>query len=177
VQLAMPAGGEEAARRFYRDVLGLAEQPKPPDLAQRGGCWFESDSVRIHLGVDESFGPAVKAYPGLLVKSLKRIVERCRSAGFQIATAGPLEDYDRVYVTDPFGNRIELMERRLEGECTQSYLEGGFGRQPGQTRSSGGFGPRRSSFRATRGCRCIRQNVRWHCEQRPPCRGSKRAPS
>ena len=38
VQLAIPAGGENAARAFYRDLLGLVEQPKPPELAKRGGC-------------------------------------------------------------------------------------------------------------------------------------------
>jgi len=112
VQLAMPAGGEDAARGFYRDVLGLVEQPKPPDLAKRGGCWFENEVVRIHLGVDESFRPAAKAHPGLLVETLKPIVERCRAAGVQVASAEPLADHDRVYVTDPFGNRIELLERR-----------------------------------------------------------------
>ena len=112
MQLAMPAGGEEAARGFYRGVLGLEEQPKPPELATRGGCWFENDSVRIHLGVDEGFLPAVKAHPGLLAQALKPIVEKCRAGGFQVAGAEPLADYDRAYVTDPFGNRIELLARR-----------------------------------------------------------------
>jgi catechol 2,3-dioxygenase-like lactoylglutathione lyase family enzyme len=51
VQLAMPAGEEERARCFYRDLLGLPEQPKPPNLAKRGG-WFGTRTVRIHLGVD-----------------------------------------------------------------------------------------------------------------------------
>jgi catechol 2,3-dioxygenase-like lactoylglutathione lyase family enzyme len=81
VQLAMPAGQEEQARGFYRDVLGLPESPKPPDMATRGGCWFESDRVRIHLGVDKDFRPARKAHPGLLVDDLGTIAARCREKG------------------------------------------------------------------------------------------------
>lgn len=110
LQLAMPVGGEELARGFYRDVLGLPEQPKPPHLAKRGGCWFESDLVRIHLGVDAEFRPAAKAHPGLLVRELQPIVDACRTRGFPVTDTEPLEGYHRVYVHDPFGNRIELME-------------------------------------------------------------------
>ena len=112
VQLAMPAGGEDLARRFYRDVLGLTEQPKPHHLAKRGGCWFENDLVKIHLGVDKEFRPATKAHPAFLVQELQAIAQACRAGGFQVADDEPLEGYDRTYVRDPFGNRIELMERK-----------------------------------------------------------------
>lgn len=111
VQLAMPAGQEEQARGFYRDVLGLPETPKPPDMARRGGCWFESDRVKIHLGVDKSFHPATKAHPGLLVSELQAIVERCRERGIAIIDDAPLPGYRRVFVHDPFGNRLELMQK------------------------------------------------------------------
>lgn len=111
VQLAMPAGQEEQARGFYSDVLGLPETPKPPDLAQRGGCWFETDRVKIHLGVDKSFHPATKAHPGLLVSDLQAIIERCRERGFETVDDVPLEGYRRVFVIDPFGNRLELMQK------------------------------------------------------------------
>ena len=111
VQLAMPAGQEELARAFYRDVLGLPEKPKPPDLAKRGGCWFETDRVKIHLGVDRNFHPATKAHPGLLVSDLQAIIERCREKGFEIVPDAPLEGYQRVFVNDPFGNRLELMQK------------------------------------------------------------------
>jgi catechol 2,3-dioxygenase-like lactoylglutathione lyase family enzyme len=112
VQLAMPVGGEAVARGFYRDVLGLPEQPKPPHLAARGGCWFESDLVKIHLGVDEDFRAATKAHPGLLVRELKPIVDACRARGLQVNGDESREGYHRIYVRDPFGNRIELMERQ-----------------------------------------------------------------
>ena len=81
VQLAMPAGGEPAARSFYNGVLGLPEVVKPPLLAKRGGCWFESAAVKIHLGVEGDFRPAHKAHPALLVSALAPLLERCRRAG------------------------------------------------------------------------------------------------
>ena len=109
VQLAMPAGREEDARRFYCLLLGLPETPKPQELAKRGGVWFESSQVKIHLGVDPEFRPATKAHPALLVKDLRGLVERLRDASVPVVDE-PLAGFDRVYVTDPFGNRIELME-------------------------------------------------------------------
>jgi catechol 2,3-dioxygenase-like lactoylglutathione lyase family enzyme len=110
VQLAMPAGGEPEARAFYSELLGLSEQPKPPHLAKRGGCWFESETVKIHLGVEADFRPAKKAHPALLVTGLPTLVERLRRAGVQLVDDEPLEGYDRVYAYDPFGNRLELLE-------------------------------------------------------------------
>ena len=71
VQLAMPAGGEDAARAFYGGVLGMAERAKPPDLAKRGGCWFHASGVEVHLGVEEPFRAAAKAHPALLVENLE----------------------------------------------------------------------------------------------------------
>ena len=110
VQLAMPAGREADAVGFYQGLLGLPEVAKPAHLAVRGGCWFESSSVKIHLGVDPQFRPAGKAHPALLVSDLARLVERLRAAGVPVRDDEPLDGFDRVYVDDPFGNRIELME-------------------------------------------------------------------
>jgi quercetin dioxygenase-like cupin family protein/catechol 2,3-dioxygenase-like lactoylglutathione lyase family enzyme len=115
IQLAMPAGGEDQARRFYAGLLGLPEVAKPPALAARGGAWFENDRVKLHLGVDPEFRPARKAHPGLLVEGLRDRVAALLAAGHRVAEAELLEGYDHVYVDDPFGNRIELLERAGEG--------------------------------------------------------------
>jgi catechol 2,3-dioxygenase-like lactoylglutathione lyase family enzyme len=114
VQLAMPAGQEAAARAFYGALLGLPEVPKPPHLAVRGGCWFESGDVKVHLGVERDFRPARKAHPAFLVSGLAGLCARCRDAGFEVVDDEPLPGYERAYVHDPFGNRIELMEPRVE---------------------------------------------------------------
>ncbi len=114
VQLAMPPGREDDAQAFYEGLLGLPRVPKPPHLEVRGGCWFESDSgssaVKIHLGVEDPFRPARKAHPALLVHDLAALVEQLRAAGVTVRDDESLEGYDRVYVDDPFGNRLELME-------------------------------------------------------------------
>ncbi len=106
----MPPHEEEQARAFYRDILGIPERQKPPHLAKRGGVWFERGDLRIHLGVEAEFRPARKAHPALLVEGLNELAARCERAGFSMTSDEPLEGYDRRYVTDPFGNRIELME-------------------------------------------------------------------
>lgn len=110
VQIAMPAGGEDLARAFYRDVLGFSEQPKPDRLASRGGIWLTSGALKLHLGVDPEFRAAYKAHPGLLVDGLAELIARCETAGHQIFTAEPIDGYKRVFVSDPFGNRIEFLE-------------------------------------------------------------------
>jgi catechol 2,3-dioxygenase-like lactoylglutathione lyase family enzyme len=109
VQLAMPAGREADARAFYAGLLGIPEVPKPPDLARRGGAWFEAAAVKIHLGVEADFRPARKAHPALVVRDLRALVQRLREARVDVLE-DPFEGYFRVYVADPFGNRIELME-------------------------------------------------------------------
>ena len=110
VQLAMPRGGEDKARAFYRDVLGMNERPKPPNLAKRGGLWFFSGDAEVHLGVEDDFRAAKKAHPALIVQDLKSLGERCVDAGFPVRTDEPLPGFKRIYVDDPFGNRIELLE-------------------------------------------------------------------
>jgi catechol 2,3-dioxygenase-like lactoylglutathione lyase family enzyme len=111
VQLAMPPGGESAAREFYQGLLGISEVSKPSHLAGRGGCWFEQTGVKIHLGVENGFNPAKKAHPALLVDNLSLLVQTLKAAGYAITEDQPLEGYDRWYVNDPFGNRIEIMQR------------------------------------------------------------------
>lgn len=110
VQLAMPAGQEAAAVAFYEALLGIPQVPKPPHLAGRGGCWFERGELKVHLGVDSDFRPATKAHPAFVVDHLRSLAEAIARAGFPVVEDEPFEGYDRVYIADPFGNRIELME-------------------------------------------------------------------
>jgi catechol 2,3-dioxygenase-like lactoylglutathione lyase family enzyme len=110
IQLAMPAGREAEARAFYTDLLGIPERPKPPDLARRGGCWFESGALKVHLGVDRDFRPARKAHPAFIVDDVRALAATLAAAGARITEDAPLAGYDRVFVDDPFGNRLELMQ-------------------------------------------------------------------
>ncbi len=110
VQLAMPAGGEARARAFYGTLLGIPETPKPAHLAARGGCWFERGALKVHLGVDADFRPARKAHAAFVVEELSAFVIACNREGYATSSDEPLPGYNRAYVDDPFGNRIELME-------------------------------------------------------------------
>jgi catechol 2,3-dioxygenase-like lactoylglutathione lyase family enzyme len=111
IQLAMPLGEEEAAVRFYSTVLGLEQVPKPSELSPAGGVWFRRGTLEVHLGVEERFSPAVKAHPAFLVTDIEVLRTRIEKAGYRI-TDSPvqLEGYHRIYVRDPFGNRVELIE-------------------------------------------------------------------
>ena len=110
VQLAMPAGREAEAVAFYEGVLGIAQVPKPEHLARRGGCWFETGDLKVHLGVEADFRPAVKAHPAFIVDDVRGLAAAVAAAGYAVVDDEPLAGYDRVYVSDPFGNRIELMQ-------------------------------------------------------------------
>ena len=112
VQIAMPPNEEEKARAFYIGILGFTETPKPAELAKRGGAWFESENVQLHLGVEKDFRPARKAHPAFIVDDLVALITRAQEAGYETdISQPPLDGYKRAHVFDPFGNRIELMER------------------------------------------------------------------
>ncbi len=111
VQLAMPAGdgAEDAAIAFYQDLLGLTREPKPEPLARRGGCWFTTGGVRVHLGVEADFRPARKAHPAFVVEDLDRLIDILEAAGHAVRRSDEVEGMPQFYVDDPFGNRIELV--------------------------------------------------------------------
>lgn len=109
VQLAMPAGREEQARSFYRDLLGMTELSKPEELAKRGGCWFASGPVQIHLGVEAEFRAARKAHPALRCSDYGGLITRLRAAGCELIEDANIPGVRRCHVFDPFGNRLELI--------------------------------------------------------------------
>jgi catechol 2,3-dioxygenase-like lactoylglutathione lyase family enzyme len=113
VQVAIPVGEEPRARAFYGALLGLAELPKPADMAARGGCWFACGAHQIHVGVEKDFRPAKKAHPAIRLRdeaAFRALEERLAGAGVAVrgAADGPA-GVVRAFVDDPFGNRLELV--------------------------------------------------------------------
>ena len=111
VQVAAPAGCEDAARAFYGGLLGLEELPKPERARGRGGCWFRAGAQELHVGVEEPFAPARKAHPGLVVDDLggaRRAPARRRATRWSPTTRSPASA--RFHVADPFGNRLEIRQ-------------------------------------------------------------------
>lgn len=114
VQVAAPPGCEEDARRFYGELLGLEELEKPPTLAVRGGVWFRVGEHQLHIGVADGFTPATKAHPALRVASpaeLERLADRLGEHGVHVRWADPGEipGVSRLFLADPWGNRVELL--------------------------------------------------------------------
>jgi catechol 2,3-dioxygenase-like lactoylglutathione lyase family enzyme len=110
VLLAMPPGGEPQARAFFSELLGLPEVRKPEPLATRGGCWFGSGPVIVHLGVQDGFAPATKAHPAFLVAGLDALYDRLLNAEVEVSRDGALPTVARFYAKDPFGNRLEFIQ-------------------------------------------------------------------
>ncbi|MDN4171581.1 VOC family protein [Nocardioides sp. SOB77] len=117
VQVACPVGGEEGARRFWRDGLGMSEVPKPPDLVGRGGAWFRAggaDGAEVHVGVEDPFAPARKAHPALVVADaaeLERLGGSLEAAGFAVdwTERHTFPAYQRFHTRDAHGNRVEVL--------------------------------------------------------------------
>lgn len=110
VQVSCPAGSDDALRAFYAGVLGMDEVEKPPVLAARGGVWFRAGGCEIHCGVEAEFAPARKAHPGIVVAGLDDLVLRLGVAGVEVTWDDDFPGMRRVYVADPVGNRLELLE-------------------------------------------------------------------
>ena len=117
-QLPMPPGGEDLARSFYRDVLGMPEVPKPPSMLGNGGVWFRAGEAELHFSGEADFRPARKSHPALRVPDLDALAARCEAAGHPAEWDDRYPGVRRCYVFDPFGNRIELMQ-----EGTPRWLE------------------------------------------------------
>ena len=109
VQLAAPAGCEEEARRFFGGLLGLEEVEKPEPLRARGGVWFQVGAQQLHVGVEDGFAPSRKAHPAFGSRRYDELLERLRDAGVEVLEDDLIPGVRRGYVSDPWGNRIELV--------------------------------------------------------------------
>jgi catechol 2,3-dioxygenase-like lactoylglutathione lyase family enzyme len=111
VQVAAPVGSEDAARRFYGELLGLNELEKPASRRERGGVWFACGAHQLHIGVTPDFSPATKAHPALRVAlaDLDRLAEQLTAAGVEVQWDDAVPGVRRFYGADPWGNRIELI--------------------------------------------------------------------
>ncbi len=121
VQLAIPEGGEDEARHFYVDLLGLTEVPKPPALRSRGGLWLAAADIHVHLGVETDFRPARRAHVALLVDDLSALRSHLAQAGVEMAEDDSALDVGRFYAFDPFGNRLELVAAVDRGFTTREW--------------------------------------------------------
>jgi catechol 2,3-dioxygenase-like lactoylglutathione lyase family enzyme len=116
IQIAAPEGCEPAARDFYGSLLGMIEIEKPPLLRARGGCWFQCGDRQLHIGVERNFAPAKKAHPAFAVADLDELRKALAARGFAVIDDDTILGTRRFYVEDPWGNRLEFVERQQNGE-------------------------------------------------------------
>ena len=126
IQIAAPERCEAAAREFYSGILGMVEIEKPGPLRARGGCWFQCGQHQLHIGVDKGFRPAKKAHPAFAVEKLEALRENAHvhhvpavaarvallRHNYRIIDDENLPGARRFYTEDPWGNRLEFLERR-----------------------------------------------------------------
>ena len=110
VQVAAPAGCENAARAFYGALLGLEELPKPEALRAGGGCWFRVGAQELHVGVEDPFAPAHKAHPGFVSADLDALRARLHGGGIETRDDDAIPGTRRFFAVDPFGNRLEFRQ-------------------------------------------------------------------
>jgi len=113
VQVSCPPGGEDVARAFYGEALGMTEVEKPELLKGRGGCWFKASSAEIHVGVEQDFRPAKKAHPAFAVENLDTLRQTLLRRGYPAVDDENLPGSRRFYSEDPWGNRLEFVARHI----------------------------------------------------------------
>jgi catechol 2,3-dioxygenase-like lactoylglutathione lyase family enzyme len=113
VQICIPFGEEERAREFYTRVLGLEEIEKPDALKPNGGLWFKVADVQLHIGVEEMQGKS-KRHPAFEVEGLEEIRKHLLENQVKIKEETEVPGLNRFSFFDPFGNRIEFMEKSDE---------------------------------------------------------------
>jgi catechol 2,3-dioxygenase-like lactoylglutathione lyase family enzyme len=111
VQIAAPKALEAETLRFYRDILGLTEIPKPAELQGRGGAWFQTGNLQMHIGIDPDGGPKSKRHVCFLVTDLPKAKAQIQAAGITIEEESVAEGLSRFFIRDPAGNRIEIGHR------------------------------------------------------------------
>jgi hypothetical protein len=94
----MPSGEEETARRFYSGLLGMEEISKPAELAKRGGCWFKSGVVQIHVGVEHDFRAAKKPHPALKCADYEGLISRLCEVDVEVTEANDIPGARRCHI-------------------------------------------------------------------------------
>ena len=112
VQIAAPRALEAETLRFYREILGLMEIPKPDELKGRGGAWFQTGNLQMHVGIDpEGGGPKSKRHVCFLVPDLPKAKATVQAKGIAVEEESVAEGLARFFIRDPAGNRIEIGQR------------------------------------------------------------------
>jgi catechol 2,3-dioxygenase-like lactoylglutathione lyase family enzyme len=111
VQLCIPFHQEELARKFYTNLLGFTEIEKPDSLKPNGGLWYRVGDIELHIGAEEMKYYKSKRHPAFEVVSLQEVRMYLESSHIKTLDEKPIPNVERFSFYDPFGNRIEFLER------------------------------------------------------------------
>jgi len=111
-QVSIPKGAEDQARDFYCTFLGLNEVDKPESLKGRGGFWLQLGDLQIHFGAEDGVDrKATRSHLAYEVSNLNEWRNKFHEKGIEILEGIPIPGYDRFEFRDPFGNRVEFLQR------------------------------------------------------------------
>lgn len=114
-QVSIPKGSEDKVREFYCFLLGMKEVEEPKSLEGRGGLWIQLGDVQVHFGVEDGVDRfATKAHLAYLVEDLKFWRSKFSEKGVETIEGVPIPGYTRFEFRDPFGNRVEFLERSAD---------------------------------------------------------------
>lgn len=113
VQISIPVGAEDKAREFYCGLLGFNEIPKPEALIARGGLWLELGDLQIHFGAEDGVERTkTKGHVAYLVTGLDEWREKMIAYGCETIDGIAIPNINRFEFRDPFGNRVEFVEKQ-----------------------------------------------------------------
>jgi catechol 2,3-dioxygenase-like lactoylglutathione lyase family enzyme len=111
VQVCIPRGTEGAARKFYGGLLGLEEIEKPEVLKKNGGMWYSVADVQLHVGAEDAVAPS-KRHPAFEVEDAAGVRTYLERNNVRTKDEPDIPGViHRFSFFDPFGNRIELLEK------------------------------------------------------------------
>ena len=156
VQLAMPQGEEDAAVEFYATSSAWNRSRSHRSWRRRRRL-VPVGQIEFHLGVEDGFRPATKAHPAFMVEGLERMLARLDMGGNRVSEDEvSLAGFHRVYVRDPFGNRIELIEPSLTVDLPFERLD-----PDAELPSAAHLGDAGLDLRSTVAVMSSRENGRW----------------
>lgn len=112
VQITVSPEHIDATLAFYEHVIGLKRIAK---TNSRTGGWFEHGAFQLHVGAEPTerdANLASKRHVCFRVTDVAAAEVAMRNAGVAIiADQDPASGWNRFYVRDPGGNRVEIAQK------------------------------------------------------------------
>ncbi len=116
VMVGVPPDEKEAAQRFYEGVLGFVPVDSPLESAGDGNLWWYScGASEFHIALVPDYRANVRPHVAIGIKDLPAYRERLRSHGIETKLDYSYSGCWRIYIVDPWNNRLEFIEKLPPG--------------------------------------------------------------